>query len=363
MTFDSGSIIIDHKSAIPKYIQLKTQLISMITKGTFTPDGRIPSDNEFISRLKIARSTVRQALDELEKEGLIERQHGRGTFITRGVVSGKAAATAGMSFGVFFPNLVYFYPAVIRAIENEAYRNGHHVILCTTDYDPAKEKRRLLNLFAEQYLDGLIIRPLSDDPASYESLKTRNIPIVSMDERIPGLDAPAVLQDNAAGIRIACEHLVSKGHRKIGYIDALPDYTYRRERLKAFEEFDGRCGKKTLTLDFNTPERNIEKLIRFLKSADLTAVVCINDRMAGIVLDVCKILGYGVPSRLAVVGYDNEPFASSLTVPLTTIDPSKAEIGKTAMTLLAGLAGGSSSDAVPSRDVSVSPKLIERSLT
>lgn len=73
---------IDKQSRIPLYYQLMDIIIGMIEEGKLTEDDQLPSERELCDTFDISRSTVRQAIQELEKEGYIYRVHGKGTFIS-----------------------------------------------------------------------------------------------------------------------------------------------------------------------------------------------------------------------------------------------------------------------------------------
>lgn len=65
----------------PLYHQLKQIVRAEIERGTYQPGDRIPTESELIQSFGVSRITVRQALDELEAEGLIVRRHGKGTYV------------------------------------------------------------------------------------------------------------------------------------------------------------------------------------------------------------------------------------------------------------------------------------------
>lgn len=70
---------LDYTNSIPLYIQLKTKIEQKILEGVYT--GKIPSEREFIDEYYVSRSTVRQAIDALTREGTLEKKPGRGTFV------------------------------------------------------------------------------------------------------------------------------------------------------------------------------------------------------------------------------------------------------------------------------------------
>lgn len=75
-------LLVDKKSPIPIYYQLKEQLALLIRDGTFPIGSRLPGELEISSELGISRGTVRQAINALVSEGRLERMQGRGTYVT-----------------------------------------------------------------------------------------------------------------------------------------------------------------------------------------------------------------------------------------------------------------------------------------
>lgn len=66
---------------IPLYYQLKQNVLAEIERGVYHAGDRLPSETEMIQRYGVSRITVRQALSELESEGVVVRKHGKGTFV------------------------------------------------------------------------------------------------------------------------------------------------------------------------------------------------------------------------------------------------------------------------------------------
>lgn len=73
--------MIDHTTPTPLYKQLKGKIITAIENGQLKPDERIPSERELCNTYNVSRITVRQAIAEAEKEGLVYKIHGKGTFV------------------------------------------------------------------------------------------------------------------------------------------------------------------------------------------------------------------------------------------------------------------------------------------
>lgn len=72
-----------HASPVPLYSQIREVLRGRILDGTYRGDGKVPSENEMVRAFNVSRITVRQALNDLQKEGLIFKIHGKGTFVSK----------------------------------------------------------------------------------------------------------------------------------------------------------------------------------------------------------------------------------------------------------------------------------------
>ena len=86
---DMKDLIIDKKSPVPLYFQLKKQLLEQIESGKYQPGDKLPTEVELCEQLDISRPTVRQAFSELINEGYITRQKAKGTFVSKPKVEGN----------------------------------------------------------------------------------------------------------------------------------------------------------------------------------------------------------------------------------------------------------------------------------
>src|ERR1700716_3130651 len=110
-----------------------------------------------------------------------------------------------------------FSSTLHRAIENVALRRGVLVFAGSSDEDAARE-RSLVAEFTSRRVDGLIIVPASHDHSYLLSERRAGTAIVFVDRPPSFLDAGTVLTDNEAGVRRGVRHLISHGHRRIGYL-------------------------------------------------------------------------------------------------------------------------------------------------
>ena len=86
---ETGELKVDQNSRVPLHVQLQRQLRSLIASGRWERGRRLPSENQLQRNLGISRNTVRQAFNEMQHEGLIERIPGRGTYVAEPAPGGR----------------------------------------------------------------------------------------------------------------------------------------------------------------------------------------------------------------------------------------------------------------------------------
>lgn len=82
---------------MPLYLQLKEWLVERIRSHSFDPKAALPSERTLMAELNVSRATVRQAIDALEREGWVVRQHGRGTFVNSRKIEQPTGRLSGFS--------------------------------------------------------------------------------------------------------------------------------------------------------------------------------------------------------------------------------------------------------------------------
>src|SRR5919204_6592607 len=111
-----------------------------------------------------------------------------------------------------------FFTLVVRGAEDVARRGNYRMILCDTRANLAIEREVIEEMIAHR-VEGVAIAPVSDRSHSHLRRLTRyGVPFVLIDRTLPGVDCDIVVGDNANGARRLVQHLVSLGHRRIGFI-------------------------------------------------------------------------------------------------------------------------------------------------
>ncbi|WP_308123743.1 LacI family DNA-binding transcriptional regulator [Modestobacter marinus] len=239
-----------------------------------------------------------------------------------------------------------FFTDVARGVEDVANPAGLAVILCNSDDRPAKEAAHL-DVLAEQRVQGVLITPTAALSPNLQALRDRGTPVVLLDRRAPGPDQCAVAVDDVLGGRLAADHLLERGHRRIAFIggsSGLPQVQERHDGVAAAVR-DGTGSDDSLlvlspaTLTVAGGREAAAQIIGMPAGRRPTAAVCANDLMALGVLQEMVRHGVRVPDEFAIVGYDDIDFAAAAAVPLTSVRKPRQELGRRAAELLLDEAG------------------------
>lgn len=355
---------------LPKYILLKNELLSRIESGKLSPGSQVPSENEIAEQFSLSRQTVRQAFSELERQGLLERVQGKGTFVRHAAV--RAEATQPRTIGIVTTYISdYIFPHIVRGAEAELRSRGYRLLLASTDNDKEKEME-CLRLMLSEPLSGLIIEPTKSAEGNpnlpfYLSMQSKNLPFLMINERYRELEVPCLRVDDEQGGLTAARYLIKQGHRRIvGFFKT--DDLQGVNRLKGFMHAHREAGIPLApehVVTYTTSQKGelpVKKLRELLASTDRpTALFAYNDALAVPLLNTAREMGVSVPGELSIVGFDDSALARAAGVPLTTLTHPKEELGREAARRLIAMIENEA--GAPSEDTGeflYVPKLIER---
>jgi LacI family transcriptional regulator len=249
-----------------------------------------------------------------------------------------------------------FFAAVASAVIAEARNRGFGVVLASADEDPAAERASIDGLLGRR-VAGLLIVPGAKDYGYLQKEIEHGTPVVFIDRPGPGLDADEVVIDNAAGARLAVQHLIAAGHRRIATLVAPSRYS-TGERLRGYRE--------TMRRQFGSVD---DSLICKLKNgspdeAERGARDLLGSRRPpGAFFTSTSYVTQGLLRALdgrldiGIVGFDDFPLADMLPTPITVVNGDPGMLGSVAVqTLFERIEGDS---APPHRRV-VHPQLIVR---
>lgn len=342
----------------PKYRRLKEEILIGLNSGKWNAHDRLPSENELAAQFGLSRQTVRQTLGELEQEGWLYRQQGKGTFAAPKGLPVSPGDPDRRMVGMLTTHISdYIFPHIVRGAEAELRAGGYSLLLASTENKKDAERENLLQLL-EQPLAGLIVEPTKSAAGNpnldlYLSVQMKRIPLIMIHARYPELTCPVVRMDDEAGGRMATEHLIGLGHRRIAGFFKTDDLQ-GAGRLRGFLAAHGQNGlvaDPERVVGFRTEEKpDVPKrrLLDMLGSGEPpTAVVCYNDEVAIGLLETIRQAGLSVPDDLSLVSFDDSRLATATESKLTSIIHPKADMGVLAARWLAGMIAGDAEPALP----------------
>jgi LacI family transcriptional regulator, galactose operon repressor len=232
-----------------------------------------------------------------------------------------------------------FFPAVVRGVEDVAYKSSFRLVLCNTDNDARKEISYLNEMRSYRPAGWLLIPAVDSQIAAHFRSAETGPPVVCLDRQPLGWNGDLVLVANEVGSHSATRHLLRMGHRQLAVITGPLHLGNALERLQGFKRALADA-KVPLEPDYiqeagfepNSGYQAAKRLLRMLPRP--TAIFACNDLMALGVLRAARELGLHCPEELSIVGFDNLDFAEFTAPALTTVNQPGYQLGTTAARLL-----------------------------
>lgn len=216
----------------------------------------------------------------------------------------------------------FFFGAVIDCVERYVCASGYKLLLCVSDLDVNKEIE-YFHMLKSNKVAGVILA--SHTQNLLEHVNVTSLPLVTIDRTLAD-SVPSACADNDAGGRLAAEHLLDRGCKRLAYISGSAGIDM--DANKRWTGFRDVCRTRGVPepVMVDASERDFiamryEPLIHrlFQEHPEVDGVFSSNDIIAAQVLQYCSQRGIAVPDRLKVVGYDDTDLACLTTPPLTTI--------------------------------------------
>jgi len=233
-----------------------------------------------------------------------------------------------------------FFSKLARSIEDEALRYGYNVIFGSSDEDSYKSTR-LINIFLDKKVDGLIICPAKGDEKAIAELQNSNVPNVLVDRYFNNLETNIVVVDNLQGSCKIVEVQIKKGNRRIGYVNFNVGLTNIEERFvgykMALEKFgiafsDG--------LVKNVSFKNIEvetanAVVELLQlEVPVNAIYFANNHLALLGIKFIKEYNSNNKGKISICSFDSFDFMSLFDTPFVYGVQSIDKLGENAVDLI-----------------------------
>jgi LacI family transcriptional regulator len=330
------------QAAVPVSDQLRSKLTLEIERGRYAKGSRLPSERELAVKYGTSRTTVRQAIAELVRNGVLRRAVGKGTFVAPDGESasppGQAATRTKTIAYVISEDIQNFiqagYNRILLGARKACQENGYSLLFHSVTEDEAG---------IDAGIDGCIVA--GGAPRWFlESMRAGRIPLVLADLLLLDENASSIGFDYAGGMREAILYLHGLGHRQIGFV-GFPN----SEKYVAYWQTLAGLG---ITYD--------PRFVEFLQLPDLqpsilsgyrtmqkmfagnqlpTALIATNDLVAYGMMEALAIAGISVPEHISVLGFDD--LDQDARPALTTIRTDSAKVGRLAVrSLLDQIQGG-----------------------
>lgn len=238
-----------------------------------------------------------------------------------------------------------FFGELTRGIEDALFANGYSLMLCNTN-EVLEREEYYIDILLRQGVDGIIAAAASQDWEALNEAAKLNIPIVMLDRTFENADSPYVGVNNIEGAYLGTGHLIERGYRDIGILSGFQRLSTMRERLAGFEQALAEAGLP-LRADWRidsplTIEDGKRAMQQLMVLAEGPRAVFISNNLLSLgALMGLRELNLACPADVAIVGFDDHPWAQVSDPPLTVVRQPTYAIGATAaMKVLEALNGG-----------------------
>ena len=356
---------------VPRHRAIYEALLAEIQNGLYKPGERLPSEAALCERFQASRITVAKAFQTLQRENLVTRRPGSGTYVQQ-----PPQQQPSLQFGLLIPDLgtTEIFEPICQGIMRSPAAKSHSLTWGHSsghEEDTERAAERLCRQYIAQKVDGVFFAPAEFTHHKDECnrriavlLEKASIPVVLLDrcfERYPdrsGFDLVGI--DNQRAGFVITRHLIQAGATRIAFAMRPNSACTVDARIAgaraALYAHDPSATLHVMSGDFEDPS-----WVRTVLDRDRPdGIVCANDVTAARLMKTLVSLGVAIPGEIKMIGVDDVSYARFLPVPLTTLRQDCAEIGAVAMaTMLDRLRRPNQ----PVRDILVRTELVIREST
>lgn len=329
-----------------KYEIIEEYVREKISSGEWKYKDKIEGVEELCERFAVSHITVQKAMTELAAEGLIVRVKGSGTFVNRGgserVDLGEAIERKKVSLIIPVNEDIPDSSTLIiaKGAKNRADELGYNLMIeiCNQTFSS------FTSVVETTIAGGTcgVAAFVFDVPAAVRAKEAHpELPYVMIDLFDDTHPCAGVTANNADGEILAVNHLIAKGHKRIGFVGVLPQRSTERERHTGYRIAMRAAGCDEFCKKYQSTD-DLPTLVEDIRAGRITAVCTINDQLAIMLIRYLQTNGISVPEQCSVVGFDDHDVVQFSPVPLTTIKQNFADIGRSAVDLLDELIAGGS---------------------
>ncbi len=372
MTDNLDNRTLDQGEKIPrktKHREVFNYVLSDIESGKYMEGDRLPSEAELVIQFGASRPTVARALHDLQNMGLVERKVGSGTYVHK-----AQKQVESWRFGLLIPGLgsTEIFEPICGQIARLAQKNNHTLLWGDFGEKHGDPDPGLIEQVCESYIRqrvaGVFFAPLelTEDKdrinrSVIASMKSAGIPIVLLDRDIipfpqrSGLDLVGI--DNRLAGFLITDHLINLGCKRVDFLSRPGSAPTVSLRISGYREALLNNGISPDPGWVHSGDPADKDFIRGVIDHGATAIICANDLTAANLMRTLSAIGYPVPQKIRVAGFDDVRYAELLSPSLTTLHQPCTDIGTIAMQVMLERI---ENPLLPPRDILVKPALVVR---
>jgi GntR family transcriptional regulator of arabinose operon len=330
---------------IPRHRAIYEQLLREIQTGVYKVGERLPSEAVLCERFEASRITVAKAFQSLQRDGLVTRRPGSGTYVEK-----PPSQETSLQFGVLVPDFGttdIFEPICQGILRSPSARS--HSLTWGSSISGAENKQQAAEYLCQQYISqqvaGVFFAPTEYAEKQDESnhrlismLERAGIPVVLLDrdfEHYPDRsNYDLVGIDNHRAGYVLTRHLLQAGAKRIVFAMRRHSASTVEARAAGYREalysLQQDARPVVFDMDFSRPG-DIEEMLAREKP---DGIVCANDVTAAHLMRTMVALGVRIPQDVRMAGVDDVSYAKFLPTPLTTLRQNCGEIGAVAMSTM-----------------------------
>lgn len=330
----------------PVSSRIAESLSRRIRTGDLAVGERLPAERELARQLGVCAATVQKALKQVERDGLVESQRGRGRFVANWRQSKTWAVAvilydaANLGHPVMMQRLSGVQPLLEKA--------GYHIHFIAMNRQAGGGEQGWLKLIEPSRYDGAIVVAHQAQLRQVYSL-SEHLPLVWMDQHCVAPGLLGVRSDMVGGGLLAGEHLVELGHREIALLNAGQAVAASQDQHEGVQLAARRKAGVTvrwLNVPRSSDHERIHQVIRdaFTGPDRPTALICGADDLVPAALEQLTALGLNVPADVSLVGWNDTLAPPTVPLALTSVQIDFSAIGRTAAETLQRMLKGDPPD-------------------
>lgn len=305
---------------------------------------RIPTLRDVAREAGVHVSTVSRVLNDQAAAGRITaeteqriRHVARRLGYRRNTIARALRTGRTLVVGMLVPDVANLYQAgITRGAGDVLAHRGYSLILASTDDRLERAETQVSAMLGAQ-AEGLLYGVAREDDPLLNDMVDSGTAVVLFNRSAGRDDVSQVLPDDREGTRLAVDHLLGLGHRRMVHVGGPADVSSSINRARMFREalaaagLEGEVGFAARHTEEEGQQVTTELLVRH---PGATAVLAANDRLALGAIDAITATGRSCPEDVSVVGFNDMPYSERFRPPLTTIRISQYDLGSMAADLL-----------------------------